>query len=86
MSRIAPEELAKTIADEKYLHEGSVTFCIIELVCGFVVTGQTVCTVSESFDKDKGCKLAYKDALSKLSLMERYYQRKIQHERRGNER
>lgn len=83
MKRIEPDQIAAKVAHEKYLHEGSLTFCILTLHCGFVVTGQTVHNSSAEYSKAKGNKIAYKDAISKLTLMERYHQSQLTMQSRG---
>ena len=83
MNRIDPEQLAAKVAHEKYLHDGSLTFCILTLHCGFVVTGQTVHSGDSGYVKSKGNKIAYKDAISKLVLMERYHQSQLTMQSRG---
>lgn len=79
--KIKPEEVAAKISSVKYLHEGSLTFCIIEMLSGFKVTGQTVCENASVYDKSKGDKMAYRDAFAKLFLMEKYARRDAAHQR-----
>lgn len=86
MSRVSRDDVEGKVSGVEYVHKGPLTICIVVLNCGFRITGQTVCEDPEKYSKDKGCKLSYKDALSKLMLMERYHQSQLTHIARGNKR
>jgi len=77
-SKIKPEEIALKIQSVKYLHEGVLTFCVITMLSGFVVTGQSASSSVELYDKSKGDKMAYRDAFAKLHLMEQYMRREAE--------
>lgn len=78
MEKIKPEEIAQKIRNVKYVHEGVLTFCIITMLSGFVVTGQSASSSAENYDKSKGDKMSYRDAFAKLHLMEQYMRREAE--------
>lgn len=80
------ESIESKVSEVEYVHKGPLTICIVVLNCGFLVTGQTVCEDPAKYSRDKGCKLSFKDALSKLMLMERYHQSQLNHIERGKQR
>lgn len=70
--KITAESAASKIQDIKYVHEGYLTFCIITMRSGFVITGQSACNDPASYSRETGERNAYKDAFGRLFLMERY--------------
>jgi hypothetical protein len=72
---VPQDEIAAKIQGVKYIHEGVLTFCIITMLSGFVVTGQSVSKSVAEYDRSKGEKMAYRDGFAKLFLMEQYAQR-----------
>lgn len=42
------------------------TFCVITLLNGFTVTGESACASPSNFDPEIGCKLARQNAMSKI--------------------
>jgi hypothetical protein len=79
--KITPDEIAAKIKSVEYIHHDMLTFCVITMLSGFKVTGQAACANAADYDKPKGEKMAYRDAFSKLFLMEGYMQRDRAHEK-----
>jgi len=50
----------------------TLTLCILFMVNGFTVRGESACVDPKHFDKEKGEKLAYEDAFRKLWPLEGY--------------
>ena len=50
----------------------TLTLCVLELVNGFTVVGQSACVVKALYNKDLGQELALKDARSKMWQLEGY--------------
>ena len=48
------------------------TFCILVLENGFMVTGESACASPENFDPEIGKKIAYQNAREKIWLLEGY--------------
>ena len=48
------------------------TFCVFVLRNGFTVTGQSACVSPDNFDAALGKKIAYKDAVDKIWVLEGY--------------
>ena len=83
--KISPDEIASKIANVEYLHHDLLTFCVITVHSGFKVTGQTACENPTEYDRPKGEKMAYRDAFSKLFLMEKYMRRDQQYQQSKQE-
>lgn len=86
IAKITPESIAVKIGSVRYNHDNMITFCIIEMLSGFVVTGQSACANSADYDSSKGEKMAYRDAFAKLFLMEQYARRDAAHQNHTQER
>lgn len=48
------------------------TFCVLVLKNGFTVTGESACVSPENFDAEIGRKIARKNAIDKIWLLEGY--------------
>lgn len=48
------------------------TFCVLVLANGFTVTGESACASPENFDAEVGRKIAHKNAIDKVWLLEGY--------------
>lgn len=87
--KITPQEIAEKISTTEYINHGLLTFCVITMHSGFKVTGQAACESPVDYDQAKGEKMAYRDAFSRLFLMERYmirdqaYQKSKQQEKKA---
>ncbi len=57
-----------TASKSNYIPDGfqRLTFCILTLKNGFVVTGESACVHSENFDPEKGKKIAKENAIDKI--------------------
>ncbi|MDB5814452.1 MAG: hypothetical protein JWN23_1569 [Rhodocyclales bacterium] len=51
---------------------GLLTFCVLVLVNGFTVTGESACVSAENFDAEIGRKIARKNAVEKIWPLEGY--------------
>lgn len=59
-------------ADEDLLPLQLLTFCVLVLVNGFTVTGESACASPENFDSEIGRKIARQNAVNKIWLLEGY--------------
>lgn len=78
--KITPDEIAAKIERVEYIHHDLLTFCVITMLSGFKVTGQAACAAPAEYEQQKGDKMAYRDAFSKLFLMEGYMLRDRQYQ------
>lgn len=60
------------------------TFCILVLKNGMVVTGESACASPENFDAEIGRKIARENARSKVWQLEGYLLKQRLHEARNN--
>lgn len=51
---------------------GLLTFCVLQLVNGFTVTGESACASPENFDAELGRKIARQNAVNKIWPLEGY--------------
>lgn len=82
--RITPADIEATIVDEDYFTAGEaalrkagdplhlLTFCVLVLKNGFIVTGESACVSPENFDADIGRKIARQNAVQKIWPLEGY--------------
>jgi hypothetical protein len=70
--RVIPEHIQKKILSVEYVYHGLITICFIKMENGFVATGQSACTHTSLFNKEKGEQNAHRDCLSKIFLLEGY--------------
>ncbi len=64
--RILPADVEAAIKSTKFLVEGTLTICVLELQNGFRVTGESACADPANFNRAKGEELARKDACEKI--------------------
>jgi len=77
--RVTPADIEANIAGEYYFTADNavgdvpklpelelLTFCILVLVNGFTVTGESACASPENFDAELGQKIARQNAISKV--------------------
>lgn len=84
--RITPDHIESVIQSEYYftaadgladetIYETSLnllTFCVLVLRNGFTVSGESACTSPENFDAELGRKIARRNAVDKIWLLEGY--------------
>lgn len=85
--RITPDHVSAVIASEYYFTAGDaigqrdcvyesslnlLTFCVLVLANGFTITGESACASPENFDAALGRKIARKNAVDKIWLLEGY--------------
>lgn len=64
--RVTKEALEANIKEATYFYHGLLTICVIELMNGFTVVGESACASPENYDKDVGERLSYGDAKNKI--------------------
>lgn len=65
--KITKEQIEARIKGVEYeVTHGRLTFCIVTLDNGFLVTGQSCCVEVADFNEDTGRKMAYDDAFDQL--------------------
>ena len=72
--RVTPSMIDSAIANEQYhVFPGTtLTVCLLELVNGFSVTGESACASPENFDAELGRKIARQNAREKIWALEGY--------------
>lgn len=72
--RVTPELIESKIRSYEYFtsHKNTLTFCVITLENGFVVTGESACASPENFNQEIGERLARKQAENKIWMLEGY--------------
>ena len=72
--RLTPEYIDSCIKEETYLlvPDTSLTFCVLTLKNGFMVTGNSACASPENFDEEVGKSIAKKNAREKIWELEGY--------------
>lgn len=71
--RVTPERVDEVIAGVSYFKLNEVlTICVMQLVNGFTVTGESACASPENFDEDIGRAIAYRNARDKIWALEGY--------------
>ncbi|ELT9610025.1 MULTISPECIES: Gp49 family protein [Raoultella] len=56
------------------------TFCVLVLENGFIVTGESACASPENFDAEIGRNIAHQNAVNKIWLLEGYLLKQRLHE------
>ena len=72
--RITPLRIEEVISSEQYhIFDGTTfTACLLTLVNGYTVIGESACASPENFDADLGRKIARKNAVNKIWALEGY--------------
>jgi hypothetical protein len=72
--RITPDRIDACIVGESYhVFEGTTfTVCLLTLVNGFQVSGESACASPENFDAELGRKIALDNARNKIWILEGY--------------
>lgn len=82
--RLTPEHIDNCIIGEQYhIFEGTTfTVCLLTLVNGFTVTGESACASPDNFDIELGRKIARESARNKIWQLEGYLLRQALFERK----
>ena len=71
--RLTPAHIDSTIKDISYHRLTDVlTVCVLTLMNGFTVTGESACVSPENFDEEMGKKVAFENAREKIWMLEGY--------------
>lgn len=71
--RVTPAQIDATIAHDKYFIVGnSLTICVLTLVNGFTVTGESACASPQNFNAELGRRIARDNARNKIWALEGY--------------
>ena len=71
--RLTPAHIDSTIRDISYHRLTDVlTVCVLTLMNGFTVTGESACASPENFDEEIGNKVAFENAREKIWMLEGY--------------
>lgn len=72
--RITPDHIDACVIEEQYhVFEGTTfTVCLLTLVNGFQVSGESACASPENFDAEIGRKIARDNARNKIWMLEGY--------------
>lgn len=80
--RVTPERLEEVIVSEQYHVFPNTTFtaCLLTLVNGYTVLGESACASPENFNAELGRKIARDNAKNKIWSLEGYLLRQQLHE------
>lgn len=88
--KVTKESIEARIDKTEYLtHENNLTICIITMVNGFMVNGQSAPADARNYDAEVGKTYAYDNAFKQLWVLEGYllrerlYQEKLSHVEKG---
>jgi Phage protein (N4 Gp49/phage Sf6 gene 66) family len=70
--RVTQQSIEARIKAVRYLSDGVLTVCIIEMVNGFKAVGKSAPASPENFDREVGHRYAYEDAFRQLWPLEAY--------------
>ena len=72
--RLTPESIDQSIASAQYhVFPGTTTtVCLLKLINGFTVVGESACASVENFDEELGRKIAFDNARNKIWQLEGY--------------
>jgi hypothetical protein len=91
MTRVTNQSIDARIDKVEYhrIPNSTMTICVITMVNGFSVTGESACVDPNEYNKERGEEIAYENAFEKLwplegyLLKERLYQQSIKGASRG---
>ena len=72
--RITPDDIDNNIINDEYyvFPNTTVTICLLTLINGFTVTGESACASVENFNEEIGKEIAYSNAKQKIWALEGY--------------
>jgi len=71
--KVTPDQVENVIVGTSYHRlTGTLTVCVLTLLNGFTVTGESACASAENYDQAIGEELAFKDANRKIWTLEGY--------------
>ena len=70
--RVTIDDIKRKITKAEYVRHGRMTFCVLTLQNGFLVTGESSCVSEENYNQALGEKIAYDNAFDKVWLLEGY--------------
>ena len=71
--RLTPAHIDSTIKDINYHRLTDVlTVCVLTLMNGFTVTGESACASPENYNEEIGNKVAFENARDKIWMLEGY--------------
>ena len=71
--RLTPAHIDSTIKDIRYHRLTDVlTVCVLTLMNGFTVTGESACASPENYNEEIGNKVAFENAREKIWMLEGY--------------
>ena len=72
--RLTPTEIDGVIVSEQYhvFDKTTLTVCVLTLINGFQVTGESACASPENYDKELGEMIARRNAVAKIWALEGY--------------
>lgn len=71
--RLTPAHIDSTIKDISYHRLTDVlTVCVLTLMNGFTVTGESACASPENYNEEIGNKVAFENAREKIWMLEGY--------------
>lgn len=70
--RVTPQRLDEVIEKSTFYNHGLLTICVLDLINGFTVTGESACASPANYNKDIGEKIAFDNAKNKIWALEGY--------------
>lgn len=79
--RLTPDLIEATVEKAEFHRLTEVlTVCVLTLVNGFTVTGESACASPENYDEELGNKIARGNAVNKIWMLEGYLLKQRLHE------
>jgi hypothetical protein len=70
--RVTPQRLDEVIKKSTFYTHGLLTFCVLDLANGFIVTGESACVSPANYNKEVVEKIAFDNARRKVLALEGY--------------
>lgn len=64
--RVTKEDVLEFIKREEFLYTQTLTFCVLTLINGYTVTGESACASPANYNKEIGDRLAKDNAINKI--------------------
>lgn len=70
--RITLDRINARIVKTEYVHHGLLTICVLTMVNGYTVTGESACVSPDNYDRAVGDRIAKDNAIQKIWPLEGY--------------
>lgn len=78
--RVTKDRIESRIEKTEFIHHGLLTLCVLTLVNGFTVTGESACVDPGNYNADIGERVAKDNAVDKIWPLEGYLLAEVLHQ------